>query len=339
MLTSAPRSTLIGVQYLRAVAAIMVVAHHARHYFPQSDGWTNFGSRGVDVFFVISGLIMAYATRGLAPGSIGRSAITDFLAKRFIRVVPLYWIALLWTSKRVLLDPTIGPTVALDLFFIPHFHVVYTMGVYPYLVPGWTINYEVTFYLLFAGAMLFGSLRYVVLASLLIAMASLASVNWTAAAGLFYTSSVLLEFLLGLLVYFALMRWRTQWPNLLLAAVFVASAAMLTIETDDRFRGFTHGPFAALMVWCSAQINTSRLASKTLLLLGDASYSIYLFHLAAFWIPDRILKALGFTQPDAWSVVVVVGAHVVTAVVAGVCIHRWIEKPMIEALRRGWESR
>jgi exopolysaccharide production protein ExoZ len=338
MHTSAPRQTLVGVQYLRGIAAIMVVAHHARHYFSQADSWTDFGSRGVDVFFVISGLIMAYSTRGVAAGSIDRATIADFLTKRFIRVVPLYWIALLWTSKKVILDPEIGPTIGLDLLFIPHFHAVYTTGVYPYLVPGWTINYEVTFYVLFAGAMLFGSRRYVVMACLLIALVCMSFLKWTSAAAIFYTSSVLLEFLLGLLVYFALARWRVRCSNGLLVAVFMASTALLAIETSDQFRGFTDGPFAALMVWCCAQIDTAKLSSRALLLLGDASYSIYLFHLAAFQVPDRLLRGLGFTQPDAWTVFIVIGAHVMSAIFAGVCIHLWIEKPMLEALRRRWMS-
>ena len=53
-----------GIQYLRAVAALMVVAHHARHYSPQGDQWSTFGSRGVDIFFVIRGFVMAHSTQG-----------------------------------------------------------------------------------------------------------------------------------------------------------------------------------------------------------------------------------------------------------------------------------
>src|SRR6516162_6435510 len=89
-----------GIQYLRAVAALMVVAHHARHYFPQGDQWSTFGSRGVDIFFVISGFVMAHSTQGYRADANRRFQSERFLAKRFIRVVPLYWLALLWTSKR-----------------------------------------------------------------------------------------------------------------------------------------------------------------------------------------------------------------------------------------------
>jgi len=48
--------TIGGIQVLRATAAILVVAHHARHSVPGSEGWPSFGAAGVDIFFVISGL-------------------------------------------------------------------------------------------------------------------------------------------------------------------------------------------------------------------------------------------------------------------------------------------
>ena len=79
--------TLEGVQYLRGVAALMVVVHHARGYFGvEAADWSTFGSRGVDVFFVISGFIMAFVTQRYQPDVSRWPQVRDFLVKRVIRV-------------------------------------------------------------------------------------------------------------------------------------------------------------------------------------------------------------------------------------------------------------
>ena len=89
---------LEGVQYLRGIAAMMVVFHHARHEFGGAMSIT-FGGRGVEIFFVISGLVMMYSTQGgqLTAGAALRDRMAEamlFWKRRIARVVPLYWIAL-----------------------------------------------------------------------------------------------------------------------------------------------------------------------------------------------------------------------------------------------------
>jgi exopolysaccharide production protein ExoZ len=77
-----PRSSTIGaVQGLRAAAALMVVVAHVVPSFV-------IGQAGVDIFFVISGFIMVYASER-AFGQPGASSL--FISRRLIRIVPLYW--------------------------------------------------------------------------------------------------------------------------------------------------------------------------------------------------------------------------------------------------------
>ncbi|PZP90666.1 MAG: hypothetical protein DI587_38015 [Variovorax paradoxus] len=88
-----------GIQYLRALAAIMVVGHHATAFFGGVSGWSNFGMTGVDIFFVISGFIMVHATYGLDPNGNRAQQAADFFVRRLIRVVPLYWLALAYMNR------------------------------------------------------------------------------------------------------------------------------------------------------------------------------------------------------------------------------------------------
>ena len=116
-----------GLQYLRAVAALMVVFHHARWLFPadcilNTAAWSEFGSRGVDIFFVISGFVMAYSTRSFDPAGSRPAQAADFLVKRLIRVVPLYWVATLWTARRIIWHGNVDLDLVKDFLFLPRFH-------------------------------------------------------------------------------------------------------------------------------------------------------------------------------------------------------------------------
>ena len=89
--------TITSVQVLRAVAALGVVACHYGLFYSQSLGdpraimILNFGEAGVDLFFVISGFIMVYASQSL----YGRAdAPKTFFTRRLIRIVPIYWLVM-----------------------------------------------------------------------------------------------------------------------------------------------------------------------------------------------------------------------------------------------------
>jgi len=117
----ARRHELLGVQALRAVAALMVVAYHAvdqwtthRAGYAPGDLWPN-GSAGVDVFFVISGLVMTI--------SVQRNAhrphpAWSFARDRLIRIVPLYWIITTFKIAAVLALPALVARTQLDPLYV-----------------------------------------------------------------------------------------------------------------------------------------------------------------------------------------------------------------------------
>ena len=147
--------TLFNIQYLRGVAALMVVLFHVLDSsgrlgeavvlpaFPA-------GEAGVDLFFVISGFIIWHTSRdpGLTPGR--------FMTKRIKRVVPLYWFFTLAMAAIVIVAPSLLRTTVFEpmhviasLAFVPYLHP--TLHAYnPLVFVGWTLNYEMAFYVAFA---------------------------------------------------------------------------------------------------------------------------------------------------------------------------------------------
>jgi peptidoglycan/LPS O-acetylase OafA/YrhL len=194
---------LISVQALRALAAWTVVCHHFMQIFfdfqargPIGQLFIDKGAVGVDIFFVISGLVIFLSTENkpLPP--------SRFLLYRLFRIVPAYWLytvlmALLVVFAQPLLpDQTVDWNhLLLSLLFIPTENPG-GYGFYPTLNVGWTLNYEILFYVLFAWALLFRlQVRLLVVAALLFAV----SQAWTGFGWIseFYRSDIVYEFLLG----------------------------------------------------------------------------------------------------------------------------------------------
>jgi hypothetical protein len=155
---------LLNLHLLRALAALAVVYFHAT----SEAGLNlpiNIGGHGVDVFFVISGFIIAY---------IGARTPERFFVRRLIRIVPFYWAATLAVFAAATLAPHLLRSTRTDvvqllcsLFFIPR-ETAYA-GTVPTLVLGWSLNYEMYFYVVFALALVVAPRRAPIVCSLAIA--------------------------------------------------------------------------------------------------------------------------------------------------------------------------
>lgn len=335
-----PTGNIEGLQVLRAIAALMVVLHHARLSVPGSDAWPTFGEAGVDIFFVISGFVMAYTTNPdhQLPMRGRLQAAGMFLRRRVIRVVPLYWLALLWTSRRALMQGQAGTDLAKDFFFIPHPNAAIPTWLAPTLQQGWTLNYEAFFYLLFGATLLFGSHRIrVLLAALLgcvLVGAWLTAAGWPAnldaPAGIarrFYGDNILLEFGYGVLLQrFLAGNAMPGWPRWVFWAIAAIGLAGLALGHGLGLRGVLEGLPAVLIVWACIQACAGR-RMPVFELLGAASYSIYLFHWASFGAVKPIAAALAPMANGPLKVTLLMGVHFAIALLAGLVIHVLIEKP------------
>jgi exopolysaccharide production protein ExoZ len=148
---------LHSLQALRAIAASLVVADHALLEITKNQpenpvthlGWA-LGNTGVSVFFVVSGFIMVHICW---ENFGGWAAATNFLGRRVIRIVPLYWLATVAALAFHRISATHGAhdgwtELLYSLSFIPYSSVEGSWG--PVLPQGWTLSYEMMFYAIFA---------------------------------------------------------------------------------------------------------------------------------------------------------------------------------------------
>ena len=195
-----PTRKLPTIQALRGIAAAMIVVLHACH----EAGLAKPGfplKMGVDLFFVISGFIMVYTSRALFARA---GAWREFVTRRLVRIVPVYWfyttllavVALALPS--VLQKATVEPLhLFLSYVFIPHRGPAGNL--HPFLEVGWTLNYEMCFYAVFA-ALLCLPVRRMLIALTLLFGAAVVVGGWLtpeAGAAYFWTRPIVLGFVGG----------------------------------------------------------------------------------------------------------------------------------------------
>ena len=320
-----------SIQFLRGVAAVGVLVFHGAS---RAGGSFGVGAAGVDIFFVISGFIMWVVTcrKPPTPG--------QFLARRAERIVPLYWLITLVTAATAILAPSALPAmrptashVAQSLFFVPHRDP--TGLIVPLIVPGWTLNYEIFFYLLFAATLMAPARwRAWLVSGVLAALVALRPLGDTAnAAWATYTDPILLEFAAGLWLGWAWSAERLpgRGPAILLMGLGVAGLAATAISGVDvsGARVLLWGVPAIALV--TGAVSFERHGAiprwRGLEAIGDASYSIYLVHGLAISAVVRLMR--GSSAPPA----VVFVAAVLGGVLGGMISYYGLERPLTRLLK------
>lgn len=324
---------LYGVQYLRAVAALGVVVFHAAE---RAGGHFAIGAAGVDIFFVISGFIMwvLAETRHPAPSA--------FLRERIERIAPLYWIA---TAVMVAGGMAgLFPNMRLSAFhvlasfaFIPHYSPS-DGGLWPVLVQGWTLNYEMFFYVLFAASLLLPrGARLTGMAVVFSGLVGLGAVfDPQGAVPATYTSPLLLEFLMGAVIGRLWLAGRMPPPVVGCALIAVAAIGFAFVGTTYiGFNAYVLGPLAGMLLTGVLALEKTGLIARTgaAAYLGDASYSIYLWHTMA------ISVVVKFTTVTALPAPVTVLLAIGSGVAIGLACHEWLEKPVSAFFRSRRRSR
>lgn len=322
---------IISLQYLRAAAALLVVFHHVRNpsngLFNPIAHWS-FGQAGVDMFFVISGYIMYAVAKNDQP--------IRFLRRRVIRIVPLYWVATLFLYVQVMIGfPGVLPTpdqLLRSLLFIPQYHWQTTTEIWPFLVPGWTLQYEMYFYAMFAIGLAFRRPLAITLTvgAIVVMIGQLGVGDTNNAIFVAYTSPIITEFFQGMLI--ALIHQRRSLANLW-AALPIGIAALLIVGNLDAPRLLIWGlPSTLILIGCLALEDAKKMPAIPLFkLLGDASYSIYLSH--AFVLQMGLLlwwkvPVTGWAQFIIFTPTAVVGCTLI-----GVLIYRYVEQPMLRRVQ------
>lgn len=325
----------------------MVVWHHAPQQVPGLDRWfpallDEFGSSGVDLFFVVSGFIMAMTTRssGVTPAG--------FMLRRILRVVPLYWMLTLLMVGCALVMPSlfktlvVAPdTVVKSLLFIPHFSNSFPEAIWPLLVPGWTLNYEMFFYLVFALCLFLpASFRPTALVA---TMALLVGANhafgpFSNAIATVYTSPLLLEFALGVVIGELYASGKLKVPGgAALLAIVLGGCLLLARE---HLPGMPYLSFAGAGLVIAGALNApfASAPNRWLQTLGDASYSVYLTHIFTLGALRVLWTRLYPFEPSLGTAIVWLSASLTGCIVVGVLCYWWLEKPVNDRISR-WLKR
>ena len=337
----------IGIQLLRFAAAMLVVAMHitqAHSIYITGAGGGNYwesGSAGVDIFFVISGFVMGITTANLPKTQQSRfSAAWVFIKRRFMRIAPLYWFYTLLKVCLLLTLPSLAMKSSIDsghlaasLLFLPA--VSPWNAVEPLLPVGWTLNFEMLFYAVFAVAIALGAprIRFCLLVFLLL---FLASQHLPASVSLrFYARSIVFEFILGVCISHAYVHFRRGPPGVGLLLFLAGGAFIFAVgwgPETDRLTSWGFGAALAVLgiVWLEPW-TARRHLTKRLAFFGDASYSIYLSH--TFVVPAGVmlLRKVGIS-----GAVPIMLAVSLTVVMTGCLAYVLIERPMTNFLKRAF---
>jgi exopolysaccharide production protein ExoZ len=350
---------LIGVQYLRAIAALMVAYFHSLTQIPQYTplltqyflGSAHL-SNGVDLFFVISGFIMVLTSSRAAPG--------DFAMRRIIRIVPLYWtltttLLVLSLRKPELLRTTV-PSVeyfAKSLLFVPYPNPGQNGQLFPLLVPGWSLNLEMFFYAVFTLVLFLRPSRRVIVAGLIFL-----GVVWGAplfdhtAYGReiqFFGDFKLFEFLFGMVVA----QWYVNGLPRLPTSVWWAVTAVgfiilfwglpfLRLSPGSSRQVMLENALPAVFIVfaiLSLENSLSRHPLRFLAYLGDASYSMYLSHLFFLGAARFLWVRAGLDHGSLpYAIAFAIVALAIT-IVGTIVVYRCLELPLLHVFQRAYRRR
>jgi len=336
----------LNVQGLRAVAVLLVVMAHFHLLStrlkipPILDSMIPLGNWGVDLFFVISGFIMItvhWSDFGAANGS------KRFLIRRVVRIIPNYWLVTLFMFAIITLAPSMlhhWPT---------HANIIPSLLLFPdkngtILFQAWTLIYEMYFYYVFTALLNFP--RRVALAGMGIwAMLIFAAQFFPVDSNIFwhyYLSNIILEFLVGVVAGVLIINRLFVAPIASIAlgiiAVGLALAYALHFNTTPWLGGNYRWAFVgipmALILYGSVQLEKigNRTFPTFMLHTGDASYSIYLWHMILYVVASKALLVVArHVNIPTPILLVVIPALVVSA---GILLYRYVEVPLLRFSQR-----
>lgn len=339
--TETRRDTLSSIQWLRAIAAVMVAMHHAIYY---SDSLSHqFGGRefqgyfslsfGIHIFFVVSGFIMIHTTANFGDAGAWRA----FLTRRLIRVVPLYWLLTTVMVIGLIISPHFFD-IATDkfkyilgsYFFIPVLRIEGDLR--PILGQGWTLDYEMFFYVAFAFAVLLPRRRAIALLTLGFVALAWAGRNLDISTPVMFTwtDGMILEFLVGIYVGLAYEK-NVRLPGWAASLAIVAGLGLGVMDYPGPTL-IVAGIPAALVVggFVLGPRIKDTFATGLLARVGDASYSLYLTHAIILKLAYQAwIAGVGKRLPVSVFFIL----SMVAAILAGLLVHYVVERPMTKYLR------
>lgn len=334
-----------NVQALRAIAALMVIASHLlpmeRKCVPGIDPFLRFlepvGFTGVDLFFVISGFVIITSTWS----SFERPGIgLNFILRRAARIFPVYWVVLIPIAILDLVAPswvngsqTVRPDILASFILLPQ------PGL-PLLTVSWSLVYEMYFYYIYAVAIrqpvrqlpwIMGA--WMAFTFIVFAVFPHTSMPYLAQLG----NTITYEFAFGMIIGWWFVHKREPRGSFIAIGLGIAAITVNTIFYQT-YGSLLHGqlrflvvglPMAAILYgFIGLELRKTFIFGGSLVLLGDASYTMYLWHVPILEVVTRLsLHRAALRIPIVhWLWLV---ASVSLVIVSSIILYRVIEKPLI----------
>jgi exopolysaccharide production protein ExoZ len=326
---------VVSIQYMRAIAVLLVVFHHAMWKGEVYSGapwdWYNFGGAGVDLFFIISGYIMCYST------SRRKTNIYQFLKARLIRIMPLYWILSGVALVIYLLMPDKVNSSGGATSIFHSFTLLPSSSKY-LIQNGWTLSYEFFFYFIFSLGLIFSTTKkYLLPAVVLTVLVILGQVFKPDNVYLeFITSSFLLEFVMGITIFSLTQKY--SLPKKLAIALCLLAISLLVYlshggESTNRIVDYGIPcllfSFGLVNLESYLQKHKHNQLSKILGKISDSSYSTYLIHPFFLVIASIILSKSSLTNfGNLFIIILAFGS-----ILAGWICYVVLEKPITKFVK------
>lgn len=328
------------IQILRALAANAVVLSHLfvieqkyGHGFDLLPAWIHFGSSGVDLFFIISGFIMASLTR--------ETSWKDFITARVTRIYPPYWfyttiVLILWLVAPGMVNNSYdhAPSMWRSYLLFPD-------TTNPLLAVGWTLVHEMYFYIVFT-IILFARVRLMPAlaawsATVIIFSFLLPNINRETQPVLYVLFNPLtMEFIAGAVIGLAIKSGISKhgwWAlgvgaGLFLFNCIASNETASLIDVADWHHIFAFGPPFALIVYGAAACEKRGWQPpQSIVALGNASYSTYLSHVLVLSAIGHVFVVQPLHNFPVEVVFVIAGIAVVN--IWALISFRLIEKPSL----------
>lgn len=311
-----------SIQALRAFAAIYVVFYHAAIKLDSVSWISNAGKSGVDLFFIISGFVIT-----LTIANKPQIVVKDFVLKRLIRIVPLYWALTFLFSAILFLMPSVFQSYSFDIIHTVKSLLFVPQSIKPVVYTGWTLVFEMYFYLMFAVFLLLFGKRAPLVCCIFLLLSFFTGLTTPLPDNPFIqliTSSLLIEFGVGCALCVAYVKGVRIESSIVILLLTIGGLLFWLMNGQQRV--LSYGLPWALIFFAIVFSKRPLLKNKTFSFLGDCSYSIYLVHV--FTLPFIHLIVNRVMAISSEYILVSLFLYTVVGVASGVVCYLILEKPM-----------
>lgn len=329
------RDKMYLIQAFRGIAALLILLHHGESILIDNGvgiisnilkaAWV-----GVDFFFVLSGFIIFY----IHFNDFGRRDRVKGSFSRFMRVFPIYWIVTFLVV--ILYTLVLREGQSYTLSFILKSIFLFPQAGNPIVVVGWSLTFEIFFYILFSLLIILKPIYSKLLISGWVLGVFLNSFGIFDFSEHFYLnfmfSNYNIEFITGGLVAYITLKTKIRNPVTIFVtglATFITGWILIIngqLERETTASMLLFSLACGLLILAAATFDLTKkpLVPGTLKLIGDASYSIYLTHVYVFMVLNKVMIALGASN----SIIILLISSLI-ALIAGVVFHLVIEKNVL----------